>query len=229
MKNKKEKQKDFVAKIFKILDDKNTDPLEKLLDLEKKHPKDIGLLQALSHIYQQKGQNTEALKYMNDAYEVDPNNYSTNFNMGNLYKKFKKYDEAIRFYEKSITLNKKLKEGFNAIGDIYFQNKELNKAVDYYKSSFKIDPKKTNITCIIRLAESLLMISVQKKDVKSMQESKYYFEIINKIYPNNYSIITYLININTNLGMKNEAIILENQRDGVIVINRDSKEVIIRN
>ena len=229
MKNKKEKQKDFVAKIFKILDDKNTDPLEKLLDLEEKNPKDIGLLQTLSHVYQQKGQNTEALKYMNDAYKVDPNNYSTNFNMGNLYKKFKKYDEAIRFYEKSITLNKKLKEGFNAIGDIYFQNKELNKAVDYYKSSFKIDPKKTNITCIIRLAESLLMISVQKKDAKSMQESKYYFEIINKIYPNNYSIITYLININTNLGMKNEAIMLENQRDGVIVIDRDSKEVTIRN
>ena len=229
MKNEKEKKQDLIAKIFKILDNKDTDPLEKLLDLEEKYPKDIALLQALSHIYQKKGQNTEALKYMNDAYKVDPNNYSINFNMGSLYKKFKKYDEAIRFYEKSISLNKKFKEGFNAIGDIYFENKELSKAVDYYKSSFKIDQEKTNSNCILRLAESLLMISTQKKDTKPMQESKYYYEIINKIHPNNYLIITNLININTNLGMKNEAIILENQRDGVIVIDRDSKEVIIRN
>ena len=62
--------KEIAKEILTILNDaKNDNPIPKLLELEKKHPPDIGIMQAISQLYLRENKNSEALAYINKAYE----------------------------------------------------------------------------------------------------------------------------------------------------------------
>ena len=225
----KDKNKKLTEQMIKIVNDKkNTNVIEDLLCLEKDNPSNIAILQMISQQYLLREKNTEALHYINKAYEIDPDNYGVNYNLGRLYQKFKKTDKAIIFYKNSISLNSKFKEGFNSLGNLYFQKENYQLSIDCFKKSFDLDKTKENITTIAKLAEGLRNISLQNNNNEDLKESKFYYELINKMMPNNNMIISNIINISRILGLKNEATLFEKKTFGVFVFDVDKNKIALK-
>ena len=211
-----------------ISDNNEKDPLKKLIDLEKKYPNDIVIKQVISGKFLQSGKNDQALNYLKSALEMDPNNFSINYNMGIFYRKFKKINEAKDFFEKSISLNKDFKEGFNSLGDIYYEEGNLSKANEYYTKSFNLDPGKTNIKHIGKLAESYFRLSTNSANSDEIKKAKEFYLILNEIDPGNDIVLNNLIFIYNIMGQKDEAVLIENQLNGSIIMNDNKNEVILK-
>ena len=222
-------QKEIQKLLQDIISDNNEkDPLKKLIDLEKKYPNDIVIKQVISGKFLQSGKNDQALNYLKSALEMDPNNFSINYNMGIFYRKFKKINEAKDFFEKSISLNKDFKEGFNSLGDIYYEEGNFSKANEYYTKSFNLDPGKTNIKHIGKLAESYFRLSTNSTNSDEITKAKEFYLILNEIDPGNDIVLNNLIFIYNIMGQKDEAVLIENQLNGSIIMNDNKNEVILK-
>ncbi len=229
MSKKNKNKKNILTLVKNIFQEvKGEEALEKLLELEKEYPSDIIIKQAISNSYLILGKHDDALQYSNLALEIDPDNYSVHYNLGTLYKKFKKNDEAIQFFKTSIELNKNFKEGFNSLGDIYFQMKSLSEAIKFYNKSYELDSEKSNEKTILNLAESYFLVSLKSTNIDELKKSKSFYEIFYKYNPDNQKVLGNLIFINSILGLKIDAIKLENQNDGIIIMKEDSKSIILR-
>ncbi len=226
MKNSKSK---VIDKIKKILSNKDIEThIDQLLKLEKQFPNDEVIKQAISQAYLRRNENTKALEYINLANEISPKNYAIKYNLGMMYKKFKKFDEAISFFKESIVLNREFKEGFNILGDIFYNKKDYQVSVSYYKKSINLDKTKNNVFALNRLAEISQILYSQKKDQNLLKNSKEYYEIIHKLFPNNDSVLQNIIKINNKLGRRKESLLIEKKSNGVFVINKSINEIKIK-
>jgi|TARA_B100001059_G_scaffold216406_1_gene234775 tetratricopeptide (TPR) repeat protein len=217
--NEKKENLKITQELDKIFNDKDSkNQFKKLIDLEKKYPNDIAILQLISRNYLATGENTKALDYLLKAKSLNPDNFSIYYNLGTLYQSFKKDDDAIECFKKSIDLNKDFLNGYNMLGDIFFKKKKHKEAIIYFKNSIKIDYSIRNINAISLLALSILGNYFETKNLIELKDALIYFKKAHELDPSNDIFSNQLIYFYHLVGMKNEAVYLSKKRTGFFEI-----------
>ena len=214
---------DELDKIFK-----NEDPnqsIKEFLVLEKDNPLNIEIKQLMSMCYRKLGDNTNALKQLLEALEIQPLNHIVNFNLGQLHKSFKKNEEAIAYFKNSVTFNPEFERGINILGDIFFNKKDFSTAILYYKRSIDLNKNKDNVFSIFRLGLCFFEIANISNNIEEKKKAIMYFEMAYDIQPEELSIKRNLIGIYNVYGIKEKAVRLEREVDGVFEINTLKKEI----
>jgi len=199
--------------------------LKELLDLEKDHLLNVEIKQLKSMCYRKIGNNSKALEQLLEALELQPLNHKINFNLGQLYKAFKKHDQAMAYYKNSVTFNPEFLQGINTLGDIFFNKKDFHQAIAYYTKSVTLSKNKDNIFSVFRLALCFFEKSNTNNNIEEKRNAVKYFEMAREIDPEESSIQKNLIGIYNLYGMKNKAIKLSREIDGVFDIDNVKKEV----
>ena len=89
--------------------------LNKLLDLQMKHPNNVAVTAQLGVAYADSGNYADALRYLGNAAAMDPKNALHFYNMAVISEKASKPDQAISYYEKALEIDSIYGEGYNII------------------------------------------------------------------------------------------------------------------
>tara|TARA_B100002051_G_scaffold259169_1_gene278342 strand:- start:9351 stop:10037 length:687 start_codon:yes stop_codon:yes gene_type:complete len=227
--DKKGKNNKLKEKINEILSSENTDVLKELIELEKKHPKDVSLKQVISRLYQTAGDNKNARIFLERALKLEPENFATHYNLGLLYKSFKKEEECINHLIKSITYKPDFLEGYNAIGSLFYEKRKFIDAKGYFQKSVEIDNTMKNMQAIIQLALSSYQIFHYTKNLNELKNAINLYELANKLDNENTIIADQLIRLYNRAGLKEDAIILSRKINGAFIYDYKTKKVFISN
>ena len=158
---------DAILRLFS--DEKYTEAIEALSNLDNKYPNKSLISNIRGACYAGLGQFDDAIKFYKKAIKIEPNYSKAHFNLAGAYHEIGKLEHSISSYQCSLEIDPKYPEVHNNLANVYRETGDFDQAIEHYKKAIEIKPE---------YIEACYSLAITLQHVGNLESIKYFEKVI---------------------------------------------------